>query len=323
MKSEQAPLTDGLRAQLFVALANLEAAGVAADRALQAIAKDPDSPRLGQRASEAATVVASGRPLAEAGLQAGLFTASEAVLIGAATQGGSPEPMYRRLAEGCEDRHFQRRLMRSRLVLPAGMLVLAVFVAPLADLVTGRLPAAQYFAITVGFLLKLSAVVWLAAKLPQWLRDRPLTRNRISRVADWILLRVPVFGARQRRKAAAAYLETLGLLLEAGLPAVTAVVSATQVVANSVQRDELAKMLPHLRAGRTLATAMRDQSSFDSTCVRLVNTGEHAGRLPEMVLRVARSEREISRAFESEIARWLPRLVYLCVVIGMASSLLG
>ncbi|MBI2800000.1 MAG: type II secretion system F family protein [Gammaproteobacteria bacterium] len=306
-----------------MALANLEAAGVAAERALTTIAREPDSPRLGQRAGNAATAVASGRSLAEAGLRAGLFTASEAALIGAATQGGSPEPIYRRLAEGCEDRRLQRRLMRRRLMLPAGMLVLAVFVAPLADLVAGRVAAAQYFALTVGFLLKLSAVAWLLAKLPQWLRDRPPTRNSISRGADWMLLRVPVFGARQRRKAAAAYLETLGLLLEAGLPAVSAATSATQVVANSAQRDELAKMLPHLRAGRTLAAAMRDQRSFDATCVQLVNTGEHAGRLPEMVLRVARSEREISRAFEAEVARWLPRLAYLCVVIGMASSLLG
>ena len=317
------PLPDNERAQLYTMLANLESAGIAAARALQMIASDRRVAPLASRATAAVAAVANGASIVFAAQAAGLFTASEAALVDVAARAGSPEPLYRRLAEICEDRHVHGRAMRTRLLLPAGLFTLSVLVAPLADWVTNRMSTADYVVLIIGRLLTVGVVIALVAMLLRRRRDRTDTKSLSTTVIDRLELALPVFGAMNRRKAIASYLEMLGLLLEAGTPIATAAAIASEAVPNSVIRTDLMALVAPLNAGHSLADEMRDQRCFDNECVQFINTGEQAGRLPEMVLRVARTERERGRAFDTQVARWVPRMVYFGVLLWMSKSLLG
>ena len=81
---------------------------------------------------------------ATAGERSGLFTRLEARLIHAAMSSGSPAHMYGRLAECYTARAMQVATMKSRMVMPAGVFLLALIIEPLPGLASGaglvRLP---------------------------------------------------------------------------------------------------------------------------------------------------------------------------------------
>ncbi|MDX5372118.1 MAG: type II secretion system F family protein, partial [Pseudomonadaceae bacterium] len=85
-----------------------------------------------------------GRELAAAGCLAGVFTPLEGSLVRAAQSAGSPAGMFERLAERHARRAEQGAALRARLLLPGGVLLLALLIQPLPALVGGSLGAGAY-----------------------------------------------------------------------------------------------------------------------------------------------------------------------------------
>jgi type II secretory pathway component PulF len=271
-------------------------------------------------ADQAATGVRKGRAVASAGERAGLFAAVDARLIGAACRFGNPAPVYRRLAERHRLRAERRRRMLSRMMLPAFIFVLALFIAPLPALILGHMDAAGYLGATVGSLVKLAVLIYVLLRLPGWLRRGP---PPLSNALDRLLLRLPVFGRLQVRRQGTDFLGLLALALEAGLPAFDAVELAAGTVPNTVIRRSLAAVHDHLERGEPLAAALGHNPYLDATAREYVATGEASGKLAEMLAHYTRLEGERLDLVEGEVAQWIPRLVYFAVLALLAYSILS
>ena len=321
-KSRIRPLAFALRSELFVKLAAMEEAGLPARSALAALAGETTT-ELTSRARAAELAVARGVELATAGETTGLFTSLEATLVRAATAGGSPAAVYRRLAEQCEERTAHLRRVKSRLALPAAVFVLAAFVGPIPALASGQLTVSGYLNASLFLVVKVFAAGYVLVKLPGWLSGGFLKTLGLGDATALAMMRAPLFGKTYVRRHVTNFLETLGLLLEAGLPVADAVPKAATVVGIPQVRRSLAAMTPSLQAGRSLAVGFEANRYIGSGCLDLVKTGEASGRLPEMLRRCARDERERVRSFDDQAADWLPRLVYIGVAAWMAASLLS
>lgn len=313
------PLPLLLRAQLFQHLAAMEKAGVPAERAYALLDLGPHGRG---RVDTFRRLFARGVDPATAGANSGLFTVFETRLLRAAFGAGSPFATYQRLASSHATRASQLATLRARLVLPAAILAIALFVQPLPQLYTGAISAGGYVARTVLPLAILSIIAMAAMRINVWFASGAAAPWRAA--LERALLSMPLFGKLHLRRNARDFTESLAMLLQAGLSLFEALPPALDTVDNRIVRADLATLLPAVKSGATLAQAIGALRLVDTTQLyAFVHTGEESGTLPEMLLRHADAESESLALAQNELVTWLPRILYALVAIWMMVQLLG
>lgn len=292
------PLPWRTRAEIFIQLSQLERAGLPYDRAIATMSVPAAAaPRL----KTMQTLSARGIDAAKAGEQSGLFTKFEARLVRAALNAGSPAPTYQRLAEHYSKRAMQAAAMKSRLMLPALVLGLALLIQPLPALVSGAIGVAGYaWAVTWPVLL-IAAIV---------------------AVVRW--LGVPLYRPILVRSNLRDYFESLALMLEAGVPMLEALPAAVDTVSDEKIRRDLARVRQRIEKGEPFAAALDGVPHLQgSPVLAFAHTGEQSGTLPEMLMRHAAMESEAIAAFYEQVAAWVPRIVYMLVAVKIAVGILS
>ncbi|WP_296272377.1 type II secretion system F family protein [Pseudomonas sp. UBA6323] len=305
------------RAGLFAHLGAMERAGVPIDRALASLS-------LGARHEAAVKrlrqMVGGGRDLASSGQLTGVFTPLESALVRAAQEAGALAHTYEQLAQRYEEQARHAAELVSRLLLPAGVLMLALAVKPLPALVAGNLSVAGYLAAVLLPVLWLSILLLGARAL--WRRWQQRRADQSGSIDD-LLLALPVLGGLQRRADLRNFCDSLGLLLEAGMPVLDALPRACNTVSSIRLRRDFASLAPRVAAGQSLVRAF-DALNFPGKAmlIGVLNTGEATGRPDEALLRFARLQAQQLAASQQMLASWAPRLFYLAVAIWMAYGLL-
>ena len=296
------PLSHRVRADLFLQLSRLERAGVAYDRSAAMIALPAPA---AERVKAFQALAARGVDAARAGEQSGLFTALETRLVRATLNAGSPAATYERLAEHHARRARQSSAIRSRLVLPANVLAIALAVQPLPALVSGAIGLKGYlWQVISPVLLIMAAVVVLRA------------------LATSLPRRIPLYGRIFVRTNLRDFFESLALMLEAGVPMLDALPAAIDTVSDASIRRELALVRQGVERGEPFARALERASSLDgSPALALVHTGEESGTLPEMLRRYAAMETDAIVHFHEQLATWLPRIIYVLVAIKIVAGI--
>ena len=146
----------------------MDEAGLPIDNALS-LTRLPSGAQL--RLNAVRRCLSKGLSIAEAGLKSGLFTSWEASLLHAAFSAGNLAHAYRRLADHYTRRAAHVAAMKSRMMLPLGMVVIAVFVQPLPSLVAGTLSPGAFLARCLLQLLALGGAAWLFTELPHRLQS--------------------------------------------------------------------------------------------------------------------------------------------------------
>ncbi|MES2128983.1 MAG: type II secretion system F family protein [Pseudomonadota bacterium] len=307
------PLQD--RADLFAHLAAMEKAGLPPDKAFSLLRLPGEGQ---QRLKLAQRLLARGNNPAVAGRTSALFTPLEASLVDAALASGSPAASYRRLADTYSTRASQLKRMRTRMVLPVAMLTAALFIGPLPALVTGALTPLGYFWQALRPLLMLGLLAAVAMRLPDLRRSHP------NETIDRALLELPLFGPMHARRNARDFIESLAILLEAGLPMFEALPVALPVVDNLVLREQYERLLPALESGHEFSTALQAvHAPGIERLIAFAHTGEASGTLPEMLLRHVQAESASIAQFQEQAAEWAPRIFYTMVALWMASQIIG
>lgn len=305
------------RAGLFAHLGAMERAGVPIDRALASLS-------LGVRHETAVKrlrqMVDNGRDLASSGQLSGVFTPLESALVRAAQEAGALAHIYEQLAQRYDEQARHAAELKSHLLLPAGVLLLALAVKPLPALVAGNLSTAGYLAAVLLPVLWLSILLFGARAL--WRRWQQRRADQPCPLDD-LLLALPVLGSLQRRADIRNFCDSLGLLLEAGMPVLDALPRASSAVNNARLRRDFANLAPRVAAGQSLVRAF-DGLSFPGKAmlIGVLNTGEATGRPGEALLRFARLQAQQLATSQQMLASWAPRLFYLAVAIWMAYGLL-
>lgn len=154
----------------------------------------------------------------------------------------------------------------------------------------------------MGLVLLLALAVW-AARLPatrQWVGAR--------------LWQAPVVGERLRLIELASLYRTLGLLLQAGVPVVSALGSSAELM-GAVLRPALDRARQRVAEGQRLSEALQAEQLVTPVSVRMVRVGEQTGELGPMLERAA-------HFYDEELARftdWVGKVVnpVLMLVMGV------
>ena len=318
-RSTHTPLPYRLRAELYAQLAQMEIAGLPFAKAFALLeVASPAQARL----VEMKKLTARGIDPAKAGERSGLFTQLESRLIRAALSAGSPAVMYRRLADFYTQRAMQMASIKSRLMLPALVLLLALFIQPLPALVGGTISAG-------GYLLQILRPILLLAVLfygGRWFWHQ-LSVQSANSPLETLLLRVPLLGPLTVRRNLRDFFESLALMLEAGVSILDALPAALDTVEVGAIKRAFAQIAPRIEKGASFAGAITGLAYLTpenngARLIEFVTTGEASGTLPEMLMRHTSMETDSINGFYQQLADWTPRIFYGLIMLWMAYGLL-
>jgi general secretion pathway protein F len=311
------PLKFNVRADLFKQLRATEEAGLPTDQAL-GLTRVPGAH---SRLTAARKLVSKGMGIAEAGSTSGLFTRWEASLLRAASSAGKLAHTYRRLSEHYARQAAHVAAVRSRMMLPLAIVVIAILVQPLPSLIAGTLSPAGFFIKCVLELTAIGGAVYLFTGWPHRLelgssasRDVPL---------DSVLPRVPVFGPMYERRNVRDCFESLALLLEAGMPILEALPLSVDTIRSQALKLEFSRIKPRIERGASFAEAV-DELSFagHAQAHAMIVAGEASGALPDVLFRYSESETREINQFDDVVAEWTPRLAYTLVLLWIGYGIL-
>jgi len=322
--------------------ATLLGAGVPLDRALAFTAQYASHNGLAETVRQVRRAVQGGASLADALAQHPryfdpLFTA----MVSAGELSGALDVVFARLSEHLEESAELRSQVRSALLYPAvmtvvasiGVIILLGFVIPrfagiLADL-GGSLPLSTRLLLGASALLTKAWWVWLllgataAYMIPSALA-RPETRRR------WHAARLawPWIGDLELKYSTARFARTLGLLLKSSVPALPALKIARASATNLVVQESVDRAAAALAEGSALAPSLA--GTLPPLALQMLAVGEESGRLEELCLRVADTyDGEVRRALRTGVALLEPALILIFgalvgfVALGMLQAIYG
>ncbi|MFH1077287.1 MAG: type II secretion system inner membrane protein GspF [Pseudomonadota bacterium] len=111
---------------------------------------------------------------------------------------------------------------------------------------------------------------------------------------DTVALRFPVAGPLRVKLIVARFTQTLGSLLENGVPLLSALEIVRNVVNNSVVADLVARAKEDVSEGKDLASALGREGMFPPIVLQMISVGEQSGELEQMLFTAA-------RAYENEV----------------------
>lgn len=320
-------------------LATLIEAGMTLDRSLQVLIDLTPEGHLVRVLSDLQERVRGGATFSSAlEGQEGQFARIYINMVRAGEASGALDQVLDRLADYLERVAELRQTVISALVYPAillfvagmSVILLLVFVVPqftvLFNDMGKALPLSTQIVVGAGNLFRnywwamLCTVALIAVGLERWMQDEQV-RNRL----DHRVLTLPLFGDLIWKMETARLSHTLSTLLKNGLPLLSALTLAKEVVSNrKISRllDEAGEELKH---GRGLAGPLARLKALPDLALQMIRVGEESGALDTMLAKVASIyDRETRNAVQSMLTLLEPILIIGLgvVVAGIIISIL-
>ena len=314
-------------------LATLLGAGQPLDRALQILLDQPESDKARRMLERIRDEVRGGTPLSDS-LEAeqGTFSRLYVNMVRAGEAGGSLHDTLARLADYLERSAALRSSVINAMIYPAflvgmvlvSLMVLLVYVVPqfapmFADM-NVEMPLITKVVLAVGSALQsfwwliLIAIVlgigWLRRQMAE-----PVARLGI----DERLLRMRVVGDIVRKIETARIARTLGTLLKNGVPLLSGLTVARNVMTNTALAEVVATATEEVKTGGGLAHALAQSKRFPKLAIQMISVGEESGELDAMLLKVADTfDVEVKNTLDRLLAALVPATtIVMTVVVAM------
>ena len=304
------------RADFYQGLGRLLAAGIPADQALTTLI-DPQQPELATAIEQTARQLARGKPLYIAGKQQGLIQNHDLGIIQAGEDSGGLVTVVQALAEQYESQAKRTARFKSRMILPAIVLIIGVLVTPVPQLFGGTLDTTGYLLQTLLPLV----LIFIAIYLLVGNHVRSHARGKTSLLASALNLFPP--GKTLALETNRLYfLERLSLYIQCGVDAERAFTQITGSISHPVYRSQYRTALTSLRSGKNISDSLQAAGILDgSSDYPIISAGEAAGKLEDSLLRRSDWHRQQLEQQYDLIAEWAPRIIYVIVagwfVLGM------
>ena len=146
----------------------------------------------------------------------------------------------------------------------------------------------------------------------RWIAVRA-NRRRV----DLLLLRTPVIGPLLRDVAVARFTRTLGTLVSAGLPILSALRIVRDTLGNVVLMEAVDGVQEKVTTGQSLAEPLEKCGFFPPLLVQIVNIGEKSGRLEPMLLHAAGAfDRQVNTSLKVFTKLLPPALLVVMALIS-------
>jgi len=314
-------------------LATMLKSGVPLLQAFDIVSRGSSNPRLTRMLNDIRSDVETGTSLSAAFRRHPLhFDALYCNLVEAGEAAGILEALLDRLATYQEKTMALKQKIKSALVYPVAVLVVAfvvvavimIFVIPSfkqvfssfgADLPTPTLMviAMSEFFVAYWWIIFGSIGAGIYFFIQSWRRS-PKVQMAIDRAA----LRLPIFGDLIHKATVARWTRTLSTMFAAGVPLVEALDSVGGASGNAVFAQATEQIQRDVATGAALTSSMQASGIFPNMVLQMASIGEESGSLDQMLGKVADFyEQEVDEAVKGLSTLMEPIIiVVLGTVIG-------
>jgi len=307
-------------------LSALLGAGVPLTECLNSIAQGMEKKHARQCVFEVRQQLLEGGALAQAMSNAG-FDTIICNMVSAGEQTGQLQAVSTRLSELLEYRQALQQQILSAILYP--IIVVVVGIAVMVFMLSVVVPQvvgvfahadAQLPVITRMMIFSSDVVqnyglwMFIAACALLYGYYFSMRQEAVRYQRDQLLLEIPLFRTLLLKMQAAAFCRTLGMLLNGGVPVLTALHIANQSLTLLPIRKAGEAARDSMREGESLAKKLESSGYFPHLAIRLIDVGEQSGKLDQMLMKVAQH-------YDEDSSRALKRLVTLLepvMVLGMA-----
>ena len=310
-------------------LSTMMRAGVPLIQSFDIVARGSTNPKLTRLLTDIRTDVETGTSLSAAFRKHPLyFDALYCNLVEAGESGGILETLLDRLAIYQEKTMAIKNKIKSALIYPVAVLVVAfvvlavimIFVIPAFEEVFqnfgANLPAptlivigmskvfVKYWYLIFGFL---GGGIYFF--MQSWRRSA-----KMQRYMDRLLLKAPVFGDLVNKSSVARWTRTLSTMFAAGVPLVEALDSVGGASGNAVFAEATEKIQKDVSTGSALTTSMQATGVFPVMVLQMCAIGEESGSLDAMLGKAAEFyEDEVDEAVKGLSSLMEP---FIIVILG-------
>ena len=253
-------------------------------------------------------------------------------LVAAGEAGGILDTILHRLSLYLEKIVRLRRAVRTALMYPAAVIIIAgivvwviltyvipTFASLFAEL-GADLPLPTRIVIALSNMLARFGLFFIVIIIAVVFGFRYFYKNSegFRRYVDRNLLRLPILGTVLLKIAVARYCRTMATLVSSGVPILESLDITAATAGNAIIEDAIRSVREDVEAGKNIADSMEKTGVFPSIVVHMINVGEQTGALDTMLSKVADFyEEEVDAAVESLMALLEPVMIaFLGVVIG-------
>ena len=310
-------------------LSTMMRAGVPLIQSFDIVARGSPNPRLTKLLTDIRSDVETGTSLSAAFRKHPLhFDALYCNLVEAGEAGGILEALLDRLAIYQEKTMAIKNKIKSALVYPIAVLIVAFIV--LAVIMIFVIPAFKDVFTSFGADLPAPTLVVIAMSeffvkywwaifgflgggtyffFESWKRS-----EKMQKAMDRLLLRVPVFGDLVNKSAVARWTRTLSTMFAAGVPLVEALDSVGGASGNAVFAEATEAIQKDVSTGASLTTSMQTTGVFPNMVLQMCAIGEESGSLDAMLGKAAEFyEDEVDEAVKGLSSLMEP---FIIVILG-------
>lgn len=248
-------------------------------------------------------------------------------LVAAGEIGGILDTILNRLAEYIEKSERLKSKVKSAMVYPLSIVVVAiaittgllVFVIPIFAKMFkdmgGTLPLPTQVVITMSEFIQAYwyaifgggyGVIYAFKKYYKSKKGRP--------VCDKLFLKAPVAGPLIRKVAVAKFCSTMATMLSSGVPILDALTIVSKTAGNFVIESALIETRTAISEGKTIVEPLEKTKVFPPMVVQMIAVGEATGALDVMLAKIAEFyEQEVDTAVDGLTALMEPAIM---VVLG-------
>jgi type IV pilus assembly protein PilC len=313
-------------------LATMIDAGLAMVQSLQALAEQTTNKVMRDVIKDVCTRVESGDSFSDA-LQKHpkVFNRLYVCMVGAGEKGGLLAEILARLAVYLENAARLRKKVKSALMYPTTVSVVAVLitifllvkVVPVFGEIFksfgAELPAPTQFLVRLSEIVKSYILLILIGGVGAVYGWFYFIKTKTGRKFwDARRIKLPIFGVIAHKICLARFTRTLASLVRSGVPILEVLQITSQTVGNVVMEQAIKTAALDIERGESISAALGKHPVFPSMVIRMITAGEQTGKIDNMLERIADFlDEEIETTLSGLTALIEPILiVFLGVVIG-------
>jgi type IV pilus assembly protein PilC len=252
-------------------------------------------------------------------------------MIAAGEAGGILDTILQRLSVYIEKAVKLRSQVRSALIYPVAVIIIAAIVvavillkviptfAALFTSLGAELPFPTRVVIAASnFLARYFIFIVIAIGILSYLVKRYYQTYRGRRVIDGLLLKAPILGMILRKIAVARFCRTLATLTSSGVPILDSLEITARTAGNAIVEDAVLEVRKSVEGGKTIVEPLKDSNVFPNMVVQMIGVGEQTGALDAMLNKIADFyEDEVDVAVQGLVKLMEPVMIFILgVIIG-------
>lgn len=281
--------------------ATMFSSGVPIMQCLSILSQQTDNKKLVDAIDGMIEMLKKGRSLAEtARFYPGVFPGIFVSMMEAGEISGALDEVMERLANHFEKEHDLREKVKSAMIYPAVVTVVAVlavaaimmfvlptFVKMLTEYNVDLPPMTKIIMGASDYMCNYWYIFILLFISICFMHKRFTATRRGRAITDGILLKLPVFGGLIRYMIISRFARTLGNLLACGVPLLQAFDVVKKIAGNALVENAITEAAECVKEGQGIALPLEKSGIFPPMVTRMIAVGEEAGSLDLLLEKLA------------------------------------